>query len=265
MNTASSRILDTMAGDTSILFFLTNEYQDKLQVNDITSELIDMAERYLTQYEGDFAFLLDIKKKMRRLGLSDGQVKGVLNCMIAQCRKEFADEQKAATIVAADPTPATTPADEIDDEEAAELRANSIQDETNYASDSRSNLSNGLYTVVLSGDDDYVTLRVSDPKFGDFEPGTKMVAYLSGPDNERNYTGFAFIKPGNKIAVWKRYQTNNNSRIVKALEYLVRSNDPAFYGLEYALRSGKCWRCGRTLTVPTSLNRGLGPDCAKAA
>ena len=35
------------------------------------------------------------------------------------------------------------------------------------------------------------------------------------------------------------------------------------YAEAYAIGSGKCACCGRTLTVPASVHRGLGPDCAK--
>jgi SNF2 family DNA or RNA helicase len=34
-------------------------------------------------------------------------------------------------------------------------------------------------------------------------------------------------------------------------------------GLSYAMNSGRCWKCGRELTVPASIHRGLGPDCAQ--
>jgi hypothetical protein len=32
-------------------------------------------------------------------------------------------------------------------------------------------------------------------------------------------------------------------------------------GIAYAEMSKRCRRCGRVLTVPTSLHRGFGPDC----
>ena len=31
----------------------------------------------------------------------------------------------------------------------------------------------------------------------------------------------------------------------------------------YAMLSGRCSRCGATLTVPASLYRGMGPVCAQ--
>jgi hypothetical protein len=31
------------------------------------------------------------------------------------------------------------------------------------------------------------------------------------------------------------------------------------------LHSGRCGRCGRTLTTPDSIERGLGPECAHKA
>jgi hypothetical protein len=29
------------------------------------------------------------------------------------------------------------------------------------------------------------------------------------------------------------------------------------------MRENACYRCGRTLTVPASVHRGLGPECAR--
>ena len=40
------------------------------------------------------------------------------------------------------------------------------------------------------------------------------------------------------------------------------SSDPKGAGEAYALESANCFRCGRKLTVPVSIHRGLGPECA---
>lgn len=48
---------------------------------------------------------------------------------------------------------------------------------------------------------------------------------------------------------------------VRALGALL-SGDFKKYGMAYALESNHCYRCGKLLTVPASINAGLGPDCA---
>ena len=125
----------------------------------------------------------------------------------------------------------------------------------------------GTYTVVFNGDEnDRITIRCSTV----VEPGAEIhgwrkVGFLSGPDNERNFTGFAWIK-GDQLQVWKRFRDDPNaSRPVAAYLFLARAGDTekAQAGLTYALQSGNCYRCGRKLTVPASISRGLGPDCAE--
>lgn len=122
----------------------------------------------------------------------------------------------------------------------------------------------GTYTVVLGADDDeYITLKFeAGAKWAD---GKTVVSFLSGPDNEIAYTGFASLEPAG-LRIWKRFK--EDTRLVAAAQFLLTGNvDEAherFLNLAeaYALRSGRCMRCGHKLTVPTSLHRGLGPDCA---
>ena len=120
----------------------------------------------------------------------------------------------------------------------------------------------GTYTVVLDGDDDYVTLQIAPAKWA----GGKIAAsYLHGPDNECSYKGFAFVN-GDKVNVWKSF--TGSDRIVTALQLLItgdvdKAHEEFLNRAEaFALASGRCMRCGRTLTVPASLHRGLGPVCA---
>ena len=128
----------------------------------------------------------------------------------------------------------------------------------------------GTYTVVLNNDEnDYVTLRVEKASFIKDSDKT-MVSYLGGSDNENSYRGFAFIGY-NGINVWSKFQ--HNTRIVTAAKVLwAIAQDEAGLGQAheeflkkaeaYALSSGHCARCNRKLTVPASLHRGLGPECA---
>lgn len=118
----------------------------------------------------------------------------------------------------------------------------------------------GTYTVVLT--DGHLTIRIVTPRKGGMKDQT-ILKYMVGPDNENDYVPFAFVSRGlsTMIEPFKRYRSNwDESRLRRAVDVLFA--DPESAGMEYALRSGKCYRCGRTLTVPASLHRGLGPDCA---
>lgn len=127
----------------------------------------------------------------------------------------------------------------------------------------------GTYTVVLGDESDYVTLRVENASF--IKDAKKvMVSYLCGSDNDYSYKGFAFVNPSG-LAVWKKFK--ENSRVTKAAQVLwaLAQTDAGLgeaheeflkQAEAYALRSGNCMRCHKTLTVPASLHRGLGPVCA---
>lgn len=132
---------------------------------------------------------------------------------------------------------------------------------------------NGTYTIVLNEQGDYRTLRLVDaPESFNKPVGTQIAQYLSGSDNEHNYTGFAFVI-GKTAYIWNKYkvsvaQGNNRkhvSQLASALETLLQADrdQQADYGQAYAIESGNCWACGRKLTVPASLARGLGPICAE--
>lgn len=125
-------------------------------------------------------------------------------------------------------------------------------------------IKDGYYTILLKdgdNDDGYVTIRVKSITDGSKFNGKRIVSFLSGPDNENDYTGFAFLYKEQSIVIWSRFR--NNERLGRAIHGLVLNHLGA--GETYALKSGRCCICGRTLTVPASLYRGMGPVCAGRA
>lgn len=212
----------------------------KLELVDVDSDLdfYHAANAYLDQYTQEvasgrnpFSFLDEmVSARARYKNLTYGQVKGILNCLRA-------DLERAAR------TPATS--------------SPNVQDATPTTPD-------GYYTIVTETGE-HVTLRLrtaiihegSDLKL---PAGAQVASYLAGPDNESAYQRFAWVF-GSKPQVWKRYR--EDSRIVRALSALL-SGDYKEFGMAFALESNHCCRCGKRLTVPASINRGLGPDCAEA-
>lgn len=117
----------------------------------------------------------------------------------------------------------------------------------------------GRYTIQFE-DGTYKTLRVAaQADDADFMPGRQIVSYLSGSNNDADYTSFAHFLENGSLVVWKRHQDNRSLR--EAVKVLIGS--PQAAALAYAEQSGCCARCGRTLTVPSSLHAGFGPECAK--
>lgn len=120
----------------------------------------------------------------------------------------------------------------------------------------------GTYTLVF-GDGEYRTLKVkTQPADASFKPGTQLISYLNGPDNWSNYKSFGEIKRGNYLHVWLKYQTDGMGTVIDAAEALLAGPESMIDGLKaYGLQSGKCGICGRKLTVPESIERGIGPEC----
>jgi hypothetical protein len=119
----------------------------------------------------------------------------------------------------------------------------------------------GIYTVVYPCGT-HRTLRIKPWEKRD---GTTsiVVGFLSGPDNEKSYTFCGFLRTDNSVAFFRPFQGQSpewRARFRKAV--LTVAADPKAAGLAYALESGRCCRCNRTLTVPASINAGMGPECA---
>lgn len=117
----------------------------------------------------------------------------------------------------------------------------------------------GTYTVTFSdGHHKTIRVRTQDPD-ATFMPGRPLLAFLSGSNNDSDYTTFANAGAGGVVHVWKRFMGNSDLR--EAVKVLL--GDPKAASRAYAEQSGTCSRCGRTLTVPSSLHAGMGPECAK--
>lgn len=120
-----------------------------------------------------------------------------------------------------------------------------------------SNPTGERYTFKVSKKEAQPGSRYTDP--------TYFVALLTGSDNESDYTYMGILKPaaGNVILTKaSRYTAQSKPYAVVnwAIGLVWRGKSfPAGYRLQH---EGKCGRCGRTLTVPESIDLGIGPDCA---
>lgn len=124
---------------------------------------------------------------------------------------------------------------------------------------------NGTYTVVFGSDDNYLTLQVADDFRADAKPGSQMLKYLRGADNDTDFEGCAFVT-GQTLVMWKRFRGGALEETMRRAIAILKNGtvEDRLTAMEaYAMRSGRCAACGRTLTVPTSLHRGLGPTCAE--
>ena len=95
-----------------------------------------------------------------------------------------------------------------------------------------------------------------------------FVSVLTGPDNTRDYDyiGTIFGRDGMPFRLTRGSLLGADAPSVAAFAWLWervavgRSVAPALLHHE-----GRCGRCGRALTVPTSIEAGFGPECSARA
>lgn len=94
-----------------------------------------------------------------------------------------------------------------------------------------------------------------------------FVSAMTGPDNESSYSYLGLFEPENPMAVrlTKNSKFTGFDKQVQVVQWALRrikNNLPVPEG--YAIQhNGSCCRCGRTLTTPESIERGIGPECIK--
>lgn len=94
-----------------------------------------------------------------------------------------------------------------------------------------------------------------------------FVSLLTGPNNTSDYTYIGLIdRRSDRI----EFRTTAKSRLpetappVAGFRYMWLWTRTGQMPPNMAIRhEGRCGRCGRTLTVPESLDRGIGPECAQ--
>jgi hypothetical protein len=126
------------------------------------------------------------------------------------------------------------------------------------------------FTIVSHKTETRFTYRVQAPAFDlQGEPLDKgaarlrFVSVLTGPDSNYTYLGLIKLRPSG----WT-YEHGVKSRIrddapsARAFAWLWRAvASRAVPTVVDVYHEGKCGRCGRPLTVPSSIVSGFGPDC----
>jgi hypothetical protein len=129
---------------------------------------------------------------------------------------------------------------------------------------------NSTFTVRSSKTGVRYTYKISKPDFEQKPWQAKkqemyLVKVLIGQDNDNDYLLFGKIING-VFSLTKKAQENRVSYetgYVVAIMWTMRN---LFEGVEpkntEIWHAGRCGRCGRKLTVPESIEIGLGPECA---
>jgi hypothetical protein len=120
-------------------------------------------------------------------------------------------------------------------------------------------LANDGWVTAELCDGTHNTYRVETVKDGVLN-GRRIVSLLTGPDNKSNYVAFGFVN--NPVLIHGFYSV-----------YLWRRHDGTAYAEHTKRLNGftqdviawhqatPCCVCGRMLTTPESISKGIGPKC----
>ncbi len=96
-----------------------------------------------------------------------------------------------------------------------------------------------------------------------------FVSLLTGPDNESNFTYVGILLPdnGGEIRMTSKSRYRDDAIPVQLVRRVMQRifTDTVHVMEEKGFRlhhEGRCCRCGRKLTVPESIESGIGPECA---
>jgi hypothetical protein len=120
------------------------------------------------------------------------------------------------------------------------------------------------FTVESDVTHDWRTYRIRKLKPTERFPNPSFAVFvLAGPDNENSYAYIGMVEPTTgTFRLTQKSKRNENSPDVVIFKWVMKG---VFNGMElkngHIHHEGKCGCCGRTLTVPESIQRGIGPEC----
>lgn len=122
---------------------------------------------------------------------------------------------------------------------------------------------NATFTLQNGAMDKHFTYKVRQDKR---HKDLFLVHLLVGKDNERDYRyiGCYYSDTQHFVAAkpWNNQARHAWPPALRGIKYLLEQIDNLVKSC-HVLHAGTCGRCGRTLTTPESIARGLGPSCYK--
>jgi hypothetical protein len=123
---------------------------------------------------------------------------------------------------------------------------------------------NATITLESLKSGNHFTFKVREKESNNPNGGTiHFVSLLRGPNNENDFTYIGLIREG-RFVLTKASKVSVDAPSWKAFNYFWNfDHDDAFPAQLVIHHEMRCGRCNRTLTVPSSIERGIGPDCAE--
>lgn len=122
---------------------------------------------------------------------------------------------------------------------------------------------NATITLQSGNTHNHFTYKVTKSKDKD---NLYFINLLSGPDNEEDYQYIGCYYSDTEYfhvtKAWKDKIMISWPPSLRAMHYFLSK----LYNVPdnlHVFHEGRCGRCGRKLTTPESIKRGLGPECSK--
>lgn len=119
----------------------------------------------------------------------------------------------------------------------------------------------GNATFSVKGPERHYTFKITTPPWNE---NLRSAFLLSGPDNTSDYVYLGMVnKETGAFRLTEKSKMTLDTVPVKVLVWILKHafTDgliPDGYAVNH---DGNCGCCGRPLTVPLSVERGIGPDC----
>lgn len=123
---------------------------------------------------------------------------------------------------------------------------------------------NGYYTIQSRTTGEHRTFLIrTQASDAEFAPGLRLLALLTGPNNEEDYKAFAFVEDDG-IHVWNSMRGEGLwEKYAEMIWSLALDAGFSPWAKNYSImEEGRCLRCNRLLTTPESVSSGIGPVCA---
>ncbi len=127
----------------------------------------------------------------------------------------------------------------------------------------------GKATFTFSGKGRSWTFRVAKKEFENSKAPCFFVKLLTGPNNDADYTYLGMLDATTGVVRLTKASTMTpDTESFRGLNWLLKQlwdgTEDQLAANGFELRwSCKCQRCGHTLTVASSIDNRLGPECAQ--
>lgn len=124
---------------------------------------------------------------------------------------------------------------------------------------------NATFTLVSKLTGKRFTFNLSKSKFTGVTDNY-FVSVLNGPDNQHDYLYIGMVnKTMQSFRFTKGSKVGKEAPSYIAINWFINTlfgNPELLFTKAEIWHEGKCGRCGRKLTVPESIEAGIGPECA---